>query len=191
MVASDSSHTARSRYPGDCICSPIPSFYTHVALLSRRPPLWVIPSSREEVAVLAASRRAQLRECQWRRCTESESPGGSLSQRSAARSDDRCVEPDSTSRAEERGVAVGEHPTVGGHRPIPIPACGRQHRHDRLVEGNVAGGTEETGITEGEDAAIGGDQPIPSPVSCRRPCRLSVCSVGRGPIPRFRRRRTA
>src|SRR5438477_4580158 len=72
---------------------------------------------------------------------------------------DRFDEFEGAGGAEERGVAEGEDPAVGGDQPVA--GAGRRWRQpdDGSIELQGAGGAEEAGVAEGEDAAVGGDEP--------------------------------
>ena len=59
-------------------------------------------------------------------------------------------------RAVEPGVAVVEHPAVGGHQPVPALAGDRRHADHRFVQRDAPRAAAEV-LPEGEDPAVGGD----------------------------------
>src|SRR5690348_11559972 len=70
-------------------------------------------------------------------------------------------------RAEEVGVAEGEHAVVGADEPVAVAARGGRHPRDRLVEMQRTERTVELRGAEREDAAVGGDEPVAATIGLR------------------------
>src|SRR5579875_1838141 len=66
----------------------------------------------------------------------------------------------SAHRAEERGVAEGEDPAVGGHQPVALAARGGGHAHDGPRQVDLLRVPVEGTVAVGEDLAEGGDHGI-------------------------------
>ena len=84
--------------------------------------------------------------------------------------DDGLVEFDVAGGAVEVGVAIREHPAVGGDQPVALSVCGGGDPDDGLVEFDVGGGAVEVGVTERVDLTVGGDEPVARRWTGRRPC---------------------